>query len=596
MKPLRTLSRFHLLFILLSLVAAVLILYGLGNRSRSRHIERTLSQRTLPLVRFQTNALQMQRWLANIAAGGDQAYIAEALSKAAEHEEAGRRILKDRIFDHSFPVDIHNRLVELQRDLTACYALGRRMAESYLKGNRSLAQSQALVFNIKADGFTDYINLLVDREVDHLNQLLAAVHHRTEVIILLSGALIVAFISLGFLSRRITRRYTEQLMEEIEERKRAERAARLRAAQFRTIFETSPYGIAITRRRDDTFLRVNPAFLKITGYPESEIIGRSGRGIGMSSGTPAEFPGGPVGEGGPDNVRKTLQSPGGRTLHILVSAAPIDYEGEACLLSMVVDITEAKQMEDQLRHAQKMDVVGQLAGGIAHDFNNMLSGIMGCAQVMSLKADKDSPLRQYVTTILDTARRAGELTGKLLTFSRKRKTFSTLVDVHRPILDAVSLMEHCMGNGITIEKRFEARRRVVVGDAVMLQNAVLNLAVNARDAMPRGGTLTVATSDVEAGAGFFPDAPDPLPAGPYVRVDVGDTGTGMDHEVRERIFEPYYTTKEPGKGTGLGLPSVFGTVRQHRGAVRVESRPGEGSVFTIFLPVAASNDGEALGG
>jgi PAS domain S-box-containing protein len=262
-------------------------------------------------------------------------------------------------------------------------------------------------------------------------------------------------------------------------------------------------------------------------------------------------------------------------------------EGEVtALLSVTRDITERKAMEERLRQTEKMEAIGLLAGGVAHDFNNMLLAILGNAELMVSRA-KDPEIRSYAEAVVSSAQRSTSLTRKLLAFARRGKYQVVPVDVHSVINDVIDLLGHSIDKRITVERRLEASCPVVQGDPPQVHNALLNLALNACDAMPNGGTLTFTTGTLEKG--------DSLPVavqseittpGRLVRIDVQDTGTGFTEDARSHLFEPFFTTKPPGEGTGLGLASVYGTVKTHGGALSVESAPGLGTVFSVFLPAA----------
>jgi len=261
-------------------------------------------------------------------------------------------------------------------------------------------------------------------------------------------------------------------------------------------------------------------------------------------------------------------------------------------LGIAVDITEQARaqetmrvQEEQLQQSQKMDAIGQLAGGVAHDFNNMLAGILGSAELLAEEIPGDAPHRKLVETIIKASERAAELTSKLLAFSRKGKLVSTALDLHRIVQDTMALLERSVDKRIEIRQSLRARNPQVVGDPSQLENALLNLCINARDAMPDGGTLMVETEDVQLREALSDPAGFHVEAGPYVRLSVRDTGHGIPAEIRDRIFEPFFTTKVEGRGTGLGLSAVYGIVKSHRGALGVESQPGKGSAFSILLPL-----------
>ncbi len=259
------------------------------------------------------------------------------------------------------------------------------------------------------------------------------------------------------------------------------------------------------------------------------------------------------------------------------------------ILIHVNDITRQKELELQLTQAQKLDSIGQLAGGIAHDFNNMLGAISGYADMLRQRLGSSDPnLEKYASRILEAARRSADLTAKLLAFARRGTVEMAPVDLHATILDVFAILEHTIDRRITIVKKLDAPVATVVGDRTQLQNAILNLAVNARDAMPDGGTMAFTTRLVKAEeAPWRGTRPAHIPTH-FIKLSVGDTGIGMDEPTLQRIFEPFFTTKQLGKGTGLGLASVYGTLEAHRGLIDVKSRPNEGSTFSIFLPLKVS--------
>ncbi|MFP4053983.1 MAG: cache domain-containing protein [Phycisphaerae bacterium] len=244
------------------------------------------------------------------------------------------------------------------------------------------------------------------------------------------------------------------------------------------------------------------------------------------------------------------------------------------------------ELESQLRHSTKMEAIGQLAGGIAHDFNNILTAIRGNAQLISMSAEGDSDITAMAEQISTASTRAADLTSQLLAFARKRKLQVSLVNMHQCIEEVVKLLRHSIDKRIALRTDLQADRPTVHGDSAQLQNALLNFALNARDAMPEGGTLTFTTRNTRMNSSESKVWQARECEGEYVEIAVSDTGCGMSEEVRERIFEPFFTTKEVGKGTGLGLAGVYGCVKSHNGMIRVESAVGEGSTFIIALPVS----------
>ena len=249
--------------------------------------------------------------------------------------------------------------------------------------------------------------------------------------------------------------------------------------------------------------------------------------------------------------------------------------------------TEKERLEEQLRHAQKMEAVGTLAGGIAHDFNNALTAIIGYGDLLKMRIDKDNPLRSNVDQILVSAEKAANLTQRLLAFSRKQLIEPRPINLNQSIKNVEKLLTRLIREDIEIKVKLSREDLIVMADSGQIEQALMNLATNARDAMPDGGVLTVATESVELNREFF-KASDYERPGRYALLSVTDTGIGMDEKTRERVFDPFFTTKEVGKGTGLGLSMVYGIIKQHEGYIYVSSKPGKGTTFRIYLRLTES--------
>jgi CheY-like chemotaxis protein len=232
-----------------------------------------------------------------------------------------------------------------------------------------------------------------------------------------------------------------------------------------------------------------------------------------------------------------------------------------------------------------MEAIGQLAGGIAHDFNNLLTGIIGYADLLHSASEASDAIREAAAVIRATALRGADLAKSLLTLARRAPHRRKPVDVHDVLREVADLIRRTFDRRITLATELTAPQTFVNGDDSFLSNALLNLAINARDAMPHGGTLSLRTWNADVGETEEGGSSARIPSGRYVIIEVRDTGTGMSRETRERIFEPFYTTKEVGKGTGLGLSMVYGTVRAHDGVLQVESEPGVGTAFRLYLPL-----------
>jgi PAS domain S-box-containing protein len=261
------------------------------------------------------------------------------------------------------------------------------------------------------------------------------------------------------------------------------------------------------------------------------------------------------------------------------------------LIFIIRDISERKRtelekakLEEQFRSIYKMEVIGQLAGGIAHDFNNILGAISGYGDIILLRYQQDERLAKYAGMILSAAGRASDLTKKLLTFSRKSKLRMDSIDVHTVIEETVELLERTIEKNIQVKCSMRATKPFVIGDASQIQSAIMNLAINSRDAMPEGGEILISTENSVLDEKLTIFHAYSISPGSYLAISIQDTGSGMDQQVLSHLFEPFFTTKDIGKGTGLGLASVYGTIKSHNGYIDVKSEPGKGSTFTMYIP------------
>jgi PAS domain S-box-containing protein len=253
------------------------------------------------------------------------------------------------------------------------------------------------------------------------------------------------------------------------------------------------------------------------------------------------------------------------------------------VVSLFDDRTQQRQLEDRLQQMEKMDAVGQLAGGIAHDFNNQLGVILGYADMLS-EVIKDPVQNRYLSNIINCAHRSADLTRKLLAFARKGKFQFVPVNLHTVIQDVSDILRHSIDKRITIKQHLSADHFYTQGDPSQLQNALLNLAINARDAMPEGGSLVFTTANIQLESSHFESLHFEIEAGNYVMITVMDTGSGIPENYLKHIFEPFFTTKETGKGSGMGLAAVYGTIKNHKGAIDVISEQGQGTTFSLYLP------------
>jgi PAS domain S-box-containing protein len=372
---------------------------------------------------------------------------------------------------------------------------------------------------------------------------------------------------------------------DVSDRKRAE--AELR--RLATAVEQSVEDIMIT---DATgrIEYVNPAFEKLTGYSRTEAIGHNPRILKSGKQDAAFYKvlwttilKGQIWRGRFINRRKD-----GQLLEEEATISPIvDAQGKLLgYVSVKRDVTEQIKLESQLRHAQKMEAVGQLAGGIAHDFNNILTVIMGHAELLKLQIPTHSPLADSLHELATSAERARDLTRQLLAYSRRQIMQMRLLNLNDVVHNLGRMLRRLIGEHITLECSFAAALPLVRADAGMLEQVLTNLTVNARDAMPRGGQLRLSTHMVQLTQEDIRNNPETR-VGQFVCLEIQDNGCGMDDTTLRRIFEPFFTTKDVGKGTGLGLAMVYGIVKQHEGWAEVASSLGKGTTFKIFLPASS---------
>jgi hypothetical protein len=282
----------------------------------------------------------------------------------------------------------------------------------------------------------------------------------------------------------------------------------------------------------------------------------------------------------------------GSVFPVEVSLSYVKAGGQLLAIAFVTDITPRKALEEQLMHAQKMEAIGRLAGGVAHDFNNMLTITSGYARMIVDALSPADKLRGYAGEILKASEKASELTRQLLAFSSRQAMTPRVIDVNELIADMEKMLRRLIGEDIELRVSLWPEGAHIEGDPSHITQAILNLAVNARDAMPEGGRLTVETAMARLDETYARTHLGVRP-GDYVLIAVSDTGHGMDAETRRRIFEPFFTTKKDGKGTGLGLATVYGTVKQSGGEVWVYSEPGNGSTFKLYFPAVAGRGAAA---
>lgn len=350
----------------------------------------------------------------------------------------------------------------------------------------------------------------------------------------------------------------------------------------------------IVANRDGRITQLNRVAERMTGYVGKDALGQPCASVihlhTMDALVPVPDP---ATHAGPNNAQLPdklvlLDREGARHLVCAHVAPFLDPEGHRDGTLLVLrDIAQRLVHEERLVQTRKMESIAQLAGGIAHDFNNLLAGVMGYAELIQEKAEHDSSIARHAAQIISITERASSLTGQLLSFSRKGKFLASLFDVHAVIAGMLALLRRNLPAGIEIETAFGATRASVRGDCIQFQNALLNLGINAIEAMPDGGTLSITTDTLTLQSGDCRNEKADLSPGMYLRLRLGDTGVGMSDAVRARLFEPFFTTKHPGHGTGLSLAAVYGCVAAHHGCITAASTPEKGTVFTILLPLAA---------
>jgi hypothetical protein len=369
-----------------------------------------------------------------------------------------------------------------------------------------------------------------------------------------------------------------------QEAEAALKAMRASEAKFATAFFHNPSGMALTTL-DGRFVDVNETFLQTLGYTRDEVIGRTVQELGLwLQGQDRSRIIEAVQAGAHTrNLELAFRTKGGEARTLLYSAELVELDGVEHILALSTDITQRRQLEEQLRQSQKMEAIGQLAGGVAHDFNNILTAIHGYADLLGAELPPKDPRLEDVEEIRKAARRAAALTRQLLAFSRKQVLEPRVLDVNDLVENMDKMLRPLLGENIQLSAHLTPELHAVRADPNQLEQVIMNLTINARDAMPKGGQLTIETANVELDEEYAAHHVGVVP-GRYVMLAVSDTGTGMDEQTRARIFEPFFTTKEPGKGTGLGLSTVYGIVKQSGGSIWMYSEVGRGTTFKIYLP------------
>ena len=357
--------------------------------------------------------------------------------------------------------------------------------------------------------------------------------------------------------------------------------------RFYKAFNANPEPMSIATVSEERYLDVNESFLRVTGYRREEVVGRTSLDLNFWERPEdrARFIEMLRKNGSVREMEIVFRGKSGEPRAGLDSAEMIEVAGQDCIIAIVKDVTERKILENQLHQSQKMEAVGRLSAGVAHDFNNLLGVIIGYSEELEERLGTDNYLRKHAEQIKKAGQRAAALTRQLLAFSRQQVLEPKILSLNDIIVDLRKMLPRLLGADIRIETTLEPTLAHVKADPGQIEQVIINLAVNARDAMPEGGKLTIETRSV-ALEGEPASKHPAMPPGRYAVITVSDTGTGMDAQVQAHIFEPFFTTKEQGKGTGLGLATVYGVVKQSGGYIWVESTTGVGTTFTIYLPRA----------
>jgi two-component system, cell cycle sensor histidine kinase and response regulator CckA len=383
--------------------------------------------------------------------------------------------------------------------------------------------------------------------------------------------------------------YLANVSRDITENKLSDQALREAESRYRMLFDHAPYGIVIMDPETIAIIDVNETVCRQFGYSREELLKLDVTNIEI--------------DGSPENKRERMQkairngrnafetqirSRQGDIRTIEVAMQMTEISGRPLCYCAISDITEHRRLMDQLRHSQKLEGLGQLAGGIAHDFNNVLNVVIGFTELIKMKMREDDPARHYADEIMNAGMRGAALTRQILAFSRKQALDMKPVNINNIIVNLQKMLRRLVREDISIHLNLADRDLIVMADAGQIEQALMNLATNACDAMPNGGSITIATGPfimddkfVETHGFGRPDN--------YALINFSDTGCGMDNETRLHIFEPFYTTKQPGKGTGLGLAAVYGIVNQHGGHINVYSEEGRGTNFKLYLPLTLTS-------
>jgi PAS domain S-box-containing protein len=504
--------------------------------------------------------------------------VIETRESLLKSEERFRRLIES-VTDYIYTVKVAGgRAVSTQHG-SACIAVTGYSSEEY-EANHDLWYQ--MVYDEDRDAVLQQINLAMsgkpalplEHRIIHKNGSVIWVRHRIVPSFNKSGEL-VAY---------------DGMIRDITERKNAEYALKESEERYRLFLKDFP-GVAFKRTIDLKPVFFHGAIEKITGYREEEFMSEEIRWhkIVHPGDLPMHFEKIADLQSIPnyslEREYRILRKDGQiRWLKELIQNKCDESGSPAFIQGTIYDITDQKKLEEQLQHAQKTEAIGQLAGGVAHDFNNILSAMIGFATLAQMKMKEDDPAKKYLSRIFELSDKAAKLTGSLLAFSRKQVINIRPLKLNEIVNNTCMLIARVIGEDIKLDIKLSDEDMVIMTDSIQLDQILVNLATNARDAMPEGGTLTISTSVLYMDDEFIRLHGHGNP-GQYALMQVEDTGSGMDENTRNRIFDPFFTTKEVGKGTGLGLAIVYGIIKQHNGYIDVYSEARKGTIFKMYLPM-----------
>ena len=383
-----------------------------------------------------------------------------------------------------------------------------------------------------------------------------------------------------------------QTLHDITERNRTERALRDGEERYRLLFQANPQPTFVYDANSLEYLAVNDAAVRHYGYSTDEFLSMTIKDVRLPEDAPrllavtsahalANYQAAMAASLEIGHWRHRKKN--GCLIDVDITTHHLEFAGKNAVLAIATDVTDKLRLEQELRQAQKMEAVGRLAGGVAHDFNNLMGIVLGYSDLLALDTTLSEQARHRLEEIKKAGERAAAVTHQLLAFSRKQVFETRIIDLNRLVTNTTGLLERLLGENVALATEFDVELGMVKADATQLEQIIMNLAVNARDAMPDGGKLTIHTANTELDAAYG-EGDTHVPSGDYVMLEVSDNGTGMDAETQSQIFEPFFTTKETDHGTGLGLATVYGIVKQSGGYISVYSEVGIGTTFKIYLP------------